>query len=209
MRALLIGAVMIGAMAGQLHAQSNSPESVSVLSPGRIVLVPMAWNPIWSGDTSSCGRPHWGYDKFPSWGYACDPYYASYGDGYPEPSLTITIPQAVAPQPPAPPPPPARPEVREYQWPLTSGDSSATTFSIVYKDGLVESATAVWVQDDTLCYVTRDGGERRAQVASIDRDTTSLRNAEKELSFWLPPDKPDTKTAQLDAGGVSLTSEGL
>jgi len=207
MRALLIVAVIIGAMARQLHAQSNFLESVSVLSPGRIVLVPMAWNPSWSGDTSSCGRPQWGYNKFPSWGYACDPYYASYGNGDPAPSLTITMPQVVAPQPPAPPPPPVRAEVREYYWPSTRGDSSATTFSIISKDGLVEFATVVWVQDDKLYYVTPDGGQRRAPIVSIDRDATRQRNAEKQLSFWLPPENKTQNTAHLELGGVSLTSE--
>ena len=178
MKGLLISAVMIGAMAGQLAAQSNDP---------------------------SCGRPPWGDNKFPYWGYACDPYYASY-DGYPEPSHTITIPQVVAPQPPAP-PPPVRPEVREYHWPSSGSDTSATTFSIVSKNGRVESATVVWVQDEALCYVTLDGSQRRAPIVSIDRQATSQRNAEKHLYFWLPAEKLDRNLAHRQVS-APLTPEG-
>ena len=178
MKGLLIGAVMIGAMAGQLAAQSSDP---------------------------SCGRPPWGDNKFPYWGYACDPYYASY-DGYPEPSHTITLPQVAAPQPPAP-PSPVRPEVREYHWPSSGSDTSATTFSIVSKNGRVESATVVWVQDDMLCYVTLDGSQRRVPIVSIDRQATSQRNAEKQVYFWLPAEKLDRNMAHLQVS-VPLTSEG-
>jgi hypothetical protein len=170
-KVLLIAAVTIGAMAGQLAAQSNDPP---------------------------CGRPSWGHDNFPSWGYACDPYYASY-DNYPAPSFTSTTPQVVASPPLAPPPspPPLRPEVHEYHWPSSGTDTSATSFSIVSKNGRVESAIVVWVLDDTLCYVTLDGGQRWVPIVSIDRRATTRANAEKQLYFWLPADKLENDMAHL------------
>ena len=198
MKALLIGAAMIGAFGGQLAAQASSPGNVVVPSAGGAVVVPWIWNLSWWGDPS-CGRPH-GDNGFPSWGYACDPLYAgNYGYSYPTPSLTIAIPQVVAPQPPAPPPAPPPPPplvrlvVREYHWPSSGDNASATgtntsaaTYSIVSRDGQVESATAVWVQDDALCYVKPDGDHGRTPIVSIDRQATRQRNAGKQPEFSLP-----------------------
>ena len=159
MKRLVIGAVMIGAMAGQLSAQWGYP---------------------------SCGRRH-GYNSFPYWGFACDPFYArNNGDGYPAPSVTVAIPQVVAALPARPPEPPIRPEVHEYNWPPSPSDFSAARFSIVFKDGRVQAAIAVWVQDDALCYITPDGSEGRVPIHSIDRQATRQRNAEKQLNIWLP-----------------------
>jgi len=181
-KGLLVVAVMIGFIAGQLAAQSSDPP---------------------------CGRPSWGYDKFPYWGYACDPYYASYDSGYPTPSFTITVPQVVTPQALAQPasPTPVRPEVHEYHWLSSGSDTSAISFSIVSKNGGVESAIAVWVQDDTLCYVTLDGGQRRVPIVSIDRQATSRGNAEKQLYFWLPTAKLENDMAHLQVS-VPRSSEG-
>jgi hypothetical protein len=187
MKALLIGAAMIGAFGGQLAAQASSPGNVVVPSAGGAVVVPWIWNLSWWGDPS-CGRPH-GDNGFPSWGYACDPLYAgNYGYSYPVASLTIALPQVEAPQPPAPPPPPprARLVVNEYHWPPSGDKPSAATYSIVSKDGRVESATAVWVQGDALCYVKPGGGQGRTPIVSIDRQHTRQRNAEKQLEFSLP-----------------------
>ena len=95
MKGLLNAAVLIAALGVQLAAQANSPENVVVLSPGRVVVVPWIWNLNWWGDPS-CGRPH-GDNKFPYWGYACDPLYAgNYGYSYPVASLTIALPPRTA-----------------------------------------------------------------------------------------------------------------
>jgi len=182
---------------GQLTAQT-SPGNVVVLSPSRVAVVQWIWNLSW-WDDASCGRPQ-GDNKFPYWGYACDPFYArNRGYSYPTPSLTIAIPQVVAPQPPAPPPAPPPPPplvrlvVREYHWPSSGDNASATgtntsaaTYSFVSKDGQVESATAVWVQDDALCYVKPDGDHGRTPIVSIDRQATRQRNAGKQPEFSLP-----------------------
>ena len=136
------------------------------------------------------GQPAVTDDKgFGYWGYACDPLYAdNNGNGYPAPSVTVAIPQVVAALPARPPELPIRPEVHEYNWPSSPSDSSAASFSIVSKDGRVQSATAVWVQDDTLRYVTPDGSESRMPIDSIDRQATRQRNAEKQLNICLPAD---------------------
>jgi hypothetical protein len=168
MKRLLIGAVMIGGMVGHLAANS-----------------------IWSPEPPCGRRPEPpGDNGYPSWGHACDPLYAgNNGNGYLAPSVTVAIPQVVAAPPPArPSEPPIRPEVHEYHWPSSHSDSSATAFSIVSKDGRVQSATAVWVQDDALCYVTPDGSESRMPIDSIDRQATRQRNAEKQLNICLPAD---------------------
>jgi hypothetical protein len=156
MKRLLIGAVMIGGIAGQLAAQPNTPGSVVVISAGGAELLLGSPNLSW-WDAPPCGRPAGrnGHKGFGYWGYACDPLYAdNNGNGYPAPSVTVAIPQVVAALPARPPELPIRPEVHEYNWPSSPGDSSAASFSIVSKDGRIQSATAVWVQDDVLCYVT-------------------------------------------------------
>ena len=182
MKRLLIGAIMIGAVAGQLAAQANLSGGVVVLSFGGLLVPGTSSLNFWSDPP--CDRPaqagRHGDKGFPYWGYACDPSYAG-----PAPSVTVAIPQVAAPPVPPPPAPTIRPEVREYNWPSFSSDSSATTFSIISKDGRVQSASMVWVQDDAVCYATPDGGQDRMPIDSIDRKATRQRNADQQLN-WLP-----------------------
>jgi len=190
MKRLLISAVMIGWIAGQLAAQPNSPGSVVVISAGGLELLLGSPNLSW-WDAPPCGRPFGrnGDKGFGYWGYACDPLYAdNNGNGYPAPSVTVAIPPVVAALPARPPDRPIRPEVHEYNWPSSPSDSSAASFSIVSKDGRVQSAIAVWVQDDALCYVTPDGSESRMPIDSIDRQATRQRNAETQLNICFPAD---------------------
>ena len=191
MKRLLIGAVMIGAIGGQLAAQANLSGGVVVVSAGSAVLVPETFRPWWAVPDPPCDRQAQALrngERFPYWGYACDPFYAgNNSSGSRAPSMTVTIPQVVATA--APPPAPAspiRPELREYHWPSSGSDSNATTFSIVAKDGETHSATMVWVQDNALCYATPDGSQRRMPIDSIDLEATRQRNAEKQLTLRLP-----------------------
>jgi hypothetical protein len=147
---------------------------------------------------------HHGDSGFPDWGYASDPafYPDNYGDSYTVlPSAFVAIP--VIQQADAPPQPtasaPVRSEMREYHWPSSGSDSSATTFSFVSKDGRVQSATAVWVQGNALFYYTPDHSTGRILIDSIDREATRQLNAGKHLNLWLPPER------QTD---LSLTSGG-
>jgi hypothetical protein len=204
MKGLLIGAVMITAMVDQLTAQANFPSNSGNVGVER-ALDRLLHGTLSRWEDTSCDRrpgrhEDWG---FPYWGYACDPFFypGNYGGDYPTPS--VSVPQVVAPPPPAVPAPPIRPEVREYHWPSSPSDSSATTLSIVSKDGRVQSAIALWVQDNALCYITADGRESRMPIDFIDRQATRQRNAEKHLNFSLPA---EISTAYLQAS-VSLTSK--
>lgn len=137
---------------------------------------------------------HHGDSGFPDWGYASDPAFYPYNYGVSHtvlPSAIVAMP--VVPQADTPPQPtasaPARSEMREYHWPSSGSDSSATTFSLVAKEGRVQSATAVWVQGNALCYYTPHHSTGRMLVDSIDREATRQLNAEKQLNLWLPPER--------------------
>jgi hypothetical protein len=100
MKRFLIGAVMIGAMGGQVAAEPGSSAIVVV------VVVP---GPSWGWVDLSCdgqsGR------RFPSQA--------------PEPSVVVAMPRVVAhadPAPTASPAPEVRPAIREYHWPSSEGD---------------------------------------------------------------------------------------
>lgn len=136
---------------------------------------------------------HHGDSRFPDWGYASDPafYPDNYGDSYAVlPSAIVAMPaiqQADALPQPTPASAPARSEMREYHWPSSNSEnSSATTFSLVSKDGRVQSAIAVWVQGNALCYYTPDQSTGRMPIDSIDREATRQLNAGKHLNLWLP-----------------------
>ncbi len=141
------------------------------------MLVPGISSPVW-WDDPSCGRQAQAArhaDKYFSyWGYACDPMYAgNSGITYSGPRVAVTAPQAAAPPQPAPVPPPTiRLEVREYHWPSSTSGSGATTFSIISKDGSVQSATAWWVQDGSICFITPDGSQHRIPIDSVDHKAT-------------------------------------
>lgn len=232
MKRLLIGAVIIGAIGGQLAAQgvvtveSGGAAHVPAYFVGSVVALPVGdavpapvlviSNPVWWGlSYSSAGRHedsriadwayrppcvvnpelcHHGKSGFPDWGYASDPafYPANYGDSYTGlPSAIVSVPviqQTDAPRQPT--PASVQSEMREYHWPsLDSEHSSATTFSLVSKDGRVQSATAVLVQGNALCYYTPDQSTGRMRIDSIDREATQQLNAGKHLSLWLPPER--------------------
>ena len=165
-----------------------------------------------AGGHITTGVPEWAYrdpcvetpevcthgsSGFPDWGYASDPaFYPNTSRGlYPVlPSAVVAVPviqQAYTPAPPASPSPApavARSEMREYHWPSAASDASAKTYSIVSKDGHVQSATAVWVQDNAVCYYTPDRSTGRMPIDSIDLEATHQRNADKQLNLWLPGD---------------------
>ena len=184
MTKLLISAVMIGAMVAQLPAKDAG--NTITLPLGVAVLVPESPNLGWWVDPPPCsGRSG---RRFHSFAYACDPLYApDKGDGDQAPSISLALPPEVASAPAVPRPErPVRPEVHEYHWESSATDSSATVFSIVCKDGRIQSANAIWVEDETLWYLAPDGARGRTPIDFIDRQATRERNAEKHLNFWLP-----------------------
>lgn len=126
-----------------------------------------------------------GWDGYP---YSGDGgYLANYGEAFqPPPNIIVVPPFREAPvEPPPPPPPPPRPETHEYNWP-SSGDNPGAAFSIVLKDGTVHRAAAVWVQDNTICFITPGGTGGQLPLTSANREDTHRANAEQNLALSLP-----------------------
>jgi hypothetical protein len=123
----------------------------------------------------------WGYpDTFDGYGDA------RYGDdGYQSPMIVSPEEERCGPVIIQPPPPPVRPELREYKWPDSSVDTAAA-FVLMAADGSVHSAIAVWVQDNTINYITPEGAGGRLGLHSVNREGTRLANAAKHLTLWLP-----------------------
>jgi hypothetical protein len=187
MRRVLICAVMIAGIVSQLPAQVDFPGSVLLVPLGGAAPARGTDPSVWVPDSPG-GHP--ADTGFPSWGYASDPFYGgNHGNNSSaQPSIVVLIPQVVAPSQPAPvaaPPQPVRSETAEYHWPSSGGDSSADTFAIVSKDGRVQSSTAVWMQDDALCYIASDGSGR-IPIDLIDREATRQRNTATQLNLLLP-----------------------
>jgi hypothetical protein len=121
-----------------------------------------------------------------SYPYALDGYGgpAYYDDGYQGPMIVMPE-QDCGPTVFQPPPPPVRPELHEYKWPESSADTAAT-FALVLTDGSVRAAIAVWIQDNTLNYITPEGAGERLELHSINRENTRMANAAKHLTLSLP-----------------------
>jgi hypothetical protein len=171
----------------EVHSQAYVLGTVVVQQVGDAVPTFVISSPLRWGLRSPVGRH--GDKGFRDWGYAPDPYFypEDYYNVYPLlPSfivVTTVIQQADAP--PQRTLPQARSEMSEYHWPPSGSGSSATTYSIVSKDGRVQFATAVWVQGSALCYYRPDHSTGRMPVDSIDIQATRQRNAEQQL-LWLP-----------------------
>jgi hypothetical protein len=82
-----------------------------------------------------------------------------------------------------------RAEIHEYQPTAaeTAPGEEQPAFTIVLKDGSVQSAVAVSVQDDVLQYVDPDGEHRRVPLDTVDRQATRRVNRERKLELHLPP----------------------
>jgi hypothetical protein len=74
----------------------------------------------------------------------------------------------------------------EYNWPAPANEA-AQVFSLVSRNGTVQFAIAVWMQDDVLHYVAPDLSLGRTGLDAIDRDATRRLNAQSGLNLWLPP----------------------
>ena len=200
MKRLLVAAMIIGTLlATHLDAQRATGmrggggahfTGNSVLQPALSPLAP--WGGIHHGLPGHHFAGWWpGRFQYPFWGYPSfygGDLWGYYGDGYQEPaspSIVVLVPQMQIPEEP-PPAVPIRAEMHEYHWPAGTASTAAAKFSIVSKDQRVESAVAVWVQDDAVFYVTSDGRSHQMKLATVDREATRRRNAESDLKLWLP-----------------------
>lgn len=59
-------------------------------------------------------------------------------------------------------------------------------FLIAMKDHTVFTASAYWIEDDTLHYITTQGSENSASMDLIDRDLSRRLNRERNVAFGLP-----------------------
>ena len=155
----------------------------------------------WAGGNGDSRTPDWAYrppcteradlcrhgdTHFSESGYASDPafYPEAHDDVYAVlPSSIVTVPVMQQAAPPPTTPAPRQSEISEYIWRSSSDDSHTTSFFIVAKDGLVQSALAVWVQGKALCYYAPDGSTGRMPIDSIDVETTRQRSAGHWPSF--------------------------
>jgi len=126
------------------------------------------------------GGAGWGHPSYYD-GYADSNYD---GNGYqsliiPEPEQESWAPIVVQP-----PPPPVRPEIHEYKWPESASNA---VFSIVAKDGSVQSAVAVWVQGNSVRYIGPEGTAGHLPLDSVNRQATRRANSEKNPRWHCPP----------------------
>lgn len=120
-----------------------------------------------------------------------DPFYSGYtGLGYGEPESTPPPPSPMVIYNPNYQPETAHPQIRDYSNvklpPAAAPDSTQPdAFLIALKDHSVLMASAYWVQDDTLSYITPEGDHKHVGVPAVDRDLSVRLNAERNLRFQL------------------------
>jgi hypothetical protein len=137
--------------------------------------------------------------------------YPVYVDSQPQPEdpenpQELPSPTAVAPQPQAtivfaPPPQPAQPIPnaglapcgRTPDPPPASEPAARAiprddppSFYIAMKDGWVYIARAFWVENDTLHYITLQGGHDQVSLALVNREVSTRLNAKRAGEFQLP-----------------------
>jgi hypothetical protein len=131
------------------------------------------------------------YNGYSDFGWADPDYWDSSlrpnEDYAPQPVGILLMPalHQPAPEDPPPPPPLPTPALHEYSWP-NSADESGAVFSIASKNGQIQSASTIWVQDDRLRFVKPDGGGGRLLLSEVDLQSTTRINSEKKLKLRLP-----------------------
>jgi hypothetical protein len=59
-------------------------------------------------------------------------------------------------------------------------------FLIALKDHTIQTASAYWVEGNTLHYVTTDGSENAVSLDLVDREMSTRINRERKVAFGLP-----------------------
>jgi hypothetical protein len=68
-------------------------------------------------------------------------------------------------------------------------DNGEPHYLIAFKDHIIYSAIAYWVDGDTLHYFTSGNTHNQASLSLLDRDLTERLNKELGIEFKLPPAK--------------------
>jgi hypothetical protein len=169
-----------------------APAPVRVAPPVRTIIAPY---PVFYGGYFY--GPYTGYDTAPP---------AAYGYGYNDPNNAgdPNTPQNYAydPNQPGQPqvlinrdytPDSVNPVIHNYSGaPVQDASDQAAPpifFLLAMKDHTIYSASAYWVQDDTLNYITTQGVHNRVSLDLVDRDFSKLLNSQRQIDFALPPAK--------------------
>ncbi len=112
----------------------------------------------------------------------------------PAPATVVVVQQAPAEPPQPPRAEPARSVMHEYRpaEPQPAEEKPAT-FVLVFTDGSVESAVAVWVHGGAVNWIDASGRRRSAALERFDRERTLERNRERGLRLALPGAEPDRR----------------
>jgi hypothetical protein len=147
------------------------------------------WWPYYSGYGLGWAGGAWpAYYDYAYPGYAG---YAGYANYDPSPNVTVVYPQQQQQQAPVyVQPAPSRGVTREYDQYGQEVRRDATTgspvFLIAFKDNTIRPASAYWVVDRTLHYVTLQHEEKQVSLDAIDRDLSLRLNRERRIDFNLP-----------------------
>ena len=158
-----------GSRAGGAHPPSPTASAVRQFGPRTNAARPVnsyGW-PLWLG----------GYDyAYPSYSPAPNVVVIQ------QPPAYVIVPQPYIE--------PSKPEIYEYNLPsapVSKADDEQQMFAIVLRDGTVDSAIGVTVQNDLLHLVEPDGGHRSIALDAIDREATRRINRERKLDLQIPP----------------------
>lgn len=193
MKTAFVGAVMIGSL---LLPVAYGQRGGAGMAPSRGATSGFGWRAPRPGVEWPAGRPgdFLLNNRFPVGfgGYTYGNLYPFWGgfDGYDDLHIIQTPPVVVVAMPPVPEPPPApppraNPVLHEYSWPA-AGQSSAASFAIASKDGVVRFAAAVWFQNGMLLYKDPNGSDGRLDLAAVDGEATRRLNAERGLTLQIP-----------------------
>lgn len=82
--------------------------------------------------------------------------------------------------------PPAERIVREEPKVTAQNQDKDVIFLIAMKDHTIYAASAYWVEDATLNYITIQGSQNSASMDLVDRDLSARLNRDRKVAFGLP-----------------------
>ncbi len=94
------------------------------------------------------------------------------------PETSTSTPPAVETEP--------QPQPQPQQTRAAPSSNDQPMFLIAMKDHNIFTASAYWIEDDTLHYITTQGSENSASMDLVDRDLSRRLNRERNVAFGLP-----------------------